>query len=93
MFGRNGGRVDYQAGFLTFTGKRYLFDILFIVDEHTFFFQSAGQFRRNLVVTSHYNATVDEIAGNGTHSYATSPNKVHCFYIFYVHCSIYFLQV
>ena len=59
-----------------------LIDILFIVDEHTFFFQPPCKFGGGLVVASHDKTFLDEVASDGTHTDTTCSYKIDCFYFF-----------
>ena len=73
---RNGWGINDKTSFLPFAGKRNLVDILFIVEEHTFFLQMPCQIRWCLVVSRHDKSLLQEITSNGTHAYATGSHEI-----------------
>ena len=84
---RNGGCVDNKACLRVLTCMRNLLHTLFIMNEHSLFLKLVGQCRRCLVVTSHHHTFMNEVAGDGTHANAASPNEIYRLDFCYVHFS------
>src|SRR3712207_2394517 len=55
------------------------------LNEHSFFFQLAGQVRGCLVIPGYYHTFIDKISGNGTHANATCSYEIYSFNVFYFH--------
>ena len=58
------------------------------MNQHPLFLQLPGEVARGLVKTGDDESTVDEIAGDGTHSNATGTYEIDGFDIFILHCSL-----
>jgi hypothetical protein len=59
-----------------------LVEVLFIVDEHTFYLQSFSKFGWGLVVACDDETFSDEIASDSTHTDATGAYEIDRFNIF-----------
>ena len=62
-----------------------LVDVLFVMNQHAFFLQSAGQIGGCLVVTGYDKSFLDKVSGDGAHADATGSDEINCFYILKFH--------
>lgn len=86
MIVRDGRCIDdLTCGWLA-TGFGNQADILLIVNEHAFQLQLAGERAGRLVVAGNNKPLLQEIAGNGTHAYASGSYEIDCFDILNFHC-------
>ena len=84
---RNSGCVDNKACLRVLTCMRNLLHIFFIVYKHALFLKLVGQCGWSLVVSSYHHTFMNEVAGDGTHANASSPNEINRLDFCYVHFS------
>ena len=81
----DGWCIDNQRVLGILASLRNEIYILFVVDEHSFFFQLMSEIRRSLVVSGYNQLLAEEVSGDGAHTDAASTYKINCFNILDFH--------